>query len=355
MKSEFLKIAGVKSEKAFYKKYPTEAAFFKAHPEAKKQIKKAQFGGMSSMLGNYVQGMNNVPNMNNIIQGQMQSPGVNASMFPYSAPDYNQRYMNMSLEDEKLQPPTQDPDNTAIMKGGIDIFGKLVGAGKARKKQKEILNKARRWANVSNVVKDAAISNAYAEKPKNTWIRPDDPNQIFNTSQLTNARGVGTNALARNGVRLQNGGNATEIQNTYAPEYDLYDNLEYEPLYNIDQQKSYAYGGDIPNAQWGAFSQGMQGFGDSSYSGLSSAMFNNNAGSQAGSALGSIAGPIPALALGMVGGFLDRDAANTNSANQRMMHNLNFASGLDQTLGIQNQFKANMENGGYMNTEYNVW
>ena len=52
MKSQFLKIAGVKSEKAFYKKYPTEAAFFKAHPEAKKmanggeqdkgQIKKLQ-------------------------------------------------------------------------------------------------------------------------------------------------------------------------------------------------------------------------------------------------------------------------------------------------------------------------
>jgi glutamate N-acetyltransferase/amino-acid N-acetyltransferase len=87
MKSEFLKIAGVKSEKAFYKKYPTESAFFKAHPEAKKQIKKAQFGGMSSMLGNYVQGMNNVPNMNNIIQGQTQSGGVNSSMFPGNDPN----------------------------------------------------------------------------------------------------------------------------------------------------------------------------------------------------------------------------------------------------------------------------
>jgi hypothetical protein len=43
MKSQILKIAGVKSEKAFYKKYPTEAAFFKAHPEAK-SIKKAQTG-----------------------------------------------------------------------------------------------------------------------------------------------------------------------------------------------------------------------------------------------------------------------------------------------------------------------
>jgi hypothetical protein len=44
MKSEILKIAGVKSEKAFYKKYPTEAAFFKAHPEAKTKIKKAKIG-----------------------------------------------------------------------------------------------------------------------------------------------------------------------------------------------------------------------------------------------------------------------------------------------------------------------
>ena len=43
MKAEFLKIAGVKSEKAFYKKYPTEAAFFKAHPKAKKMTK-AQAG-----------------------------------------------------------------------------------------------------------------------------------------------------------------------------------------------------------------------------------------------------------------------------------------------------------------------
>lgn len=36
MKKQFLKIAGVSSEAAFYKKYPTEEAFFAAHPEARK-------------------------------------------------------------------------------------------------------------------------------------------------------------------------------------------------------------------------------------------------------------------------------------------------------------------------------
>jgi hypothetical protein len=34
MKAQFLKIAGVTSESEFYKKYPTEEAFFTAHPEA---------------------------------------------------------------------------------------------------------------------------------------------------------------------------------------------------------------------------------------------------------------------------------------------------------------------------------
>ncbi len=34
MISHFLKIAGVKTEQAFYKKYPSEQAFFEAHPEA---------------------------------------------------------------------------------------------------------------------------------------------------------------------------------------------------------------------------------------------------------------------------------------------------------------------------------
>jgi hypothetical protein len=41
MKAEILKIAGVKSEKEFYKKYPTEAAFMKTH---KKEFKKAAMG-----------------------------------------------------------------------------------------------------------------------------------------------------------------------------------------------------------------------------------------------------------------------------------------------------------------------
>lgn len=41
MKSEILKIAGCKTQKEFYDKYPSEEAFMKAHG---KEFKKAQIG-----------------------------------------------------------------------------------------------------------------------------------------------------------------------------------------------------------------------------------------------------------------------------------------------------------------------
>ena len=44
MIKKFLKIAGVKNEQDFYKKYPSESAFFKAHPEAK-DLKMYKKGG----------------------------------------------------------------------------------------------------------------------------------------------------------------------------------------------------------------------------------------------------------------------------------------------------------------------
>jgi len=46
MVKEFLKIAGVKTEAQFYKKYPSEEAFFRAHPEARQLLhQKMAYGG----------------------------------------------------------------------------------------------------------------------------------------------------------------------------------------------------------------------------------------------------------------------------------------------------------------------
>ena len=44
MKAQILKIAGVKSEKEFYKKFPTEEAFLKKHGKELAKLKKAQVG-----------------------------------------------------------------------------------------------------------------------------------------------------------------------------------------------------------------------------------------------------------------------------------------------------------------------
>ena len=64
MKDKILKIAGVKSEAAFYKKFPTEAAFKKAHG---KELKKAQIGASiaPSKIGSYTGGERSFsPNIN---------------------------------------------------------------------------------------------------------------------------------------------------------------------------------------------------------------------------------------------------------------------------------------------------
>ena len=49
MVKQFLKIAGVKTQAEFYKKYPSEKAFFRAHPEAQNLVhKKMAYGGINA-------------------------------------------------------------------------------------------------------------------------------------------------------------------------------------------------------------------------------------------------------------------------------------------------------------------
>lgn len=54
MVKNFLKIAGVKTKAEFYKKYPTEAAFFRAHPEARELAEAARGGAFIPTYGDMV-------------------------------------------------------------------------------------------------------------------------------------------------------------------------------------------------------------------------------------------------------------------------------------------------------------
>lgn len=249
------------------------------------------------------------------------------------------------------------------MQGFGNVFTGLVGGIRKFKEQKELTKKLKTWADVSDVIKDAKISNAFAEKPKNQWFSPDDPRFIHNTGEQYLQQGRGTDILSsQNGSMI--GGNPTEIQNTYAPEYTLFDDLGYEPLDESENIKAYAGGGGF--GSWlGKVNSGLSGSGNTSFMGnvgqgspldsFIAGQFGNNAGSQIGGSIGSLFGPLGSLTGTAIGGYLDKQSGKQAFQKSRMAENNDFMNRLDVTTGITGGLNAMgvAENGGYMNPEYN--
>jgi hypothetical protein len=388
MKAEFLKLAGVKTEKAFYKKYPTEAAFFKAHPEAKKMIKKAQVGAdvnkngipdylernpqlnknqfitKGSSIGSFYQ----TPKAGTPYPGTMFKPfGIpqqdynilkkpSADMSDPEAPVFQNVDMPLDQDINFVNQVTEAKDQEYAplsdkKSGGKDFWtkaspyagyiGQFVGgiqnleADTIKTKYKE------QWANVSDPVAKAA--GLRPELRERRYVRPED--NILQPDQRFPSYGMGTNVLsARDGA---------EIQNTYAPGY-LYDDLGYEPLDDSEQIKQYIRGGNIPQAQTG-FETFMTGGGGQMLTGLADYGTGNNAGGQIGGALGGAAGmAIGGPAGGMVGqtlgtlagGMLDPNARKQKKAQEKMMRNLDSAIASQTSMQLQNQFSSVMERGG---------
>jgi hypothetical protein len=166
------------------------------------------------------------------------------------------------------------------------------------------------------------------------------------------------------------GGNPTEIQNTYGNGNSIYDDLEYEPLYDVDQQKSFYHGGRLHQMQdggatpWGAIGGMATNIGQE-------AMGGQNAGGQIGSTIGStagtaIGGPIGGAIGGFVGGIagnaLDTNAKTmkkAQAATQRNITKMGLNSGFQSIQGQNQSYMENggdipnYEDGGYMNPEYN--
>lgn len=484
MKSEFLKIAGVKSEKAFYKKYPTEAAFFKAHPEAKKQIKKAKIGsyiggdtlsnpdmidfnktydandvmitgmndamrkaeaekaaaassqqsgggggmdlgsiigmfggeggglesiggpeGMAAMaarhgkrihkaqagtqlMANYFN-QSQIPDMNSIIQGQTQSPGVNSSMFsagnqqpsnnPTFAPgSYNSWDIDNNGVPDTIQQVEGNPliDTTARGVVGeektgskfMDTIGKyagplgqVIGGIEALEGERETLRSAKQQRMLSDLTLKASTTRP--EQRERKYVRPED---VVNTGEaFFPIYGVGTNVLARNGAKLQDGGmiggNPTEIQNTYAPEYDIYSDLEYTPLYNVNQQKSFRQGGYLPKAQSGFETFASSG-GDQLLGQGISAVTGPNAGGDIGGTIGgtlgtAIGGPIGGFigrGVGQIAGsLLDKNPSRIKREQAKTKRNLENMAMNQMAPSIQAGYASHMEDGGYVSNNWN--
>ena len=366
MKDQILKIAGVKSEKEFYKKYPTEEAFMKAH---KKEFKKAAMGskmvndqlhqltdfgnppiaqkgigiGMTSKpqdFSKYLQGTSQFGMNPN---GTMQQPGDafnNASMAQYSgqqaAAKMSSQYATPSAD--KLL-GANDINKGAAKAGGFDGAGAamaglqaipaIIGGIEAIGAQKKARAKAKQNTQLSGLALQAQQT---AESPARNYVRPED--NIIQPGQMGNPYGSGTNFLAQNGTRI--GGNPTEIQNMYNPG-DMYTDLGFEPM--GETLKQYRHGGDLPVAEFGEYFQ------DSGQAQIGSAV-----GTAAGTAIaGPLGGMIGGL-IGKVGGNLlggAKDARQLQAEQDRASMN-NAQLAFDQN----NQLGAFRKNGGNVGDEY---
>jgi hypothetical protein len=330
MKDQILKLAGVKSESAFYKKFPSEAAFMKVHGKA---FKKAAMG--ASMVNRNLHQLtdfDNLPKAQNGLVGE-EGPGVTKSA-------------------GKMNP---------YLQAGMDV----VEGVSMIKDQNKAVKEAEANSLLTGVQSDA-LAGQRQQPLKRYYTRPEDV--IIQPEQLSPSYGVGTNVLsAQNGAMV--GGNPGEIQNTYAPN-TLYDDLGYEPLSDSDQVKAFYHGGRIPMAQNG-FSSSLNesGFGNfmneqggsKALGNLSNMLVNKGRGPSAGSKIGGgvgaaagsfFGGPVGAavgkFAGQAIGGLIDQSGKNIEKYDDISNRNITGMMGNY----IPQQFGNVMEDGGWVSHDW---
>ena len=366
MKDQILKIAKVKSEKEFYKKYPTEEAFMKAHGKA---FKKADMGSKmvndqlhqltdfgNPPIAQYGIGMKKKPqNFNNYLQGTNQA-GMNPDGSMKQVGDaFNNATMakqsgQQMASDMSAQfaPPSADKllgkndINSGVAKtGGFDAgaagmaglqgIGKVIGGIEAIAAQKKAQKKSQQSAELSGLSLQAQQT---MKPPKNQYVRPED--SLVQPGQLGNPYGTGTNYLqAQNGTMI--GGNPTEIQNTYTPG-DLYSDLGYEPL--EEAYKQYRRGGNVPKAEFGEYFQ------DSGQAQIGSAVGGAVAqGFGLPPAVGELVGKVAGNLLGGA-----KDARKLQAQKDKTALNTSMM-GFEQARS-QGPLNANLEHGGWVSHDW---
>jgi hypothetical protein len=376
MKAEILKIAGVKSDKEFYKKYPTEEEFMKVH---KKEFKKAQMGvGVMKSQTPYKMQQFQMPNLGGqapnvqVPYAQGYVPLQNApqqlsapkplSSFQTIDPQaiggmQNMTSFNRPSTDEymsKLKPPPV-PAPKVDKKSGSKLdsalgnimpsAGKIIEGIQAIKEEKKAVKRAQQAEQVSDVALQA--SRTRPEQVQRRYVRPED--QQLTGEEMFPIYGVGTNVLAKNGA---------EIANTYAPN-TLYDDLGYEPL--NDSVKQYYFGGDVKKANFGSTMTSIAdaGGGDVA-SELITAIGGENAGGNLGGTIGgtigSFFGPAGKM-IGQVGGqlvgaLIDKNPQKIKKAQDAAMANVTAMGFQNGAQASQIQNSSFMKDGGIVDSDY---
>jgi hypothetical protein len=329
MKDQMLKIAKVKSEKEFYKKYPTEEAFMKAHGKA---FKKAAMG--KSMVNDQLHQLTDFGNPPIAQFGSAVNPNTGMFNMPMLGKSVSQ-VDTMAAGFGSVAPP-EGFGNTAKGAGGgaagaamagLGAIQGIIGGIEAIGAQKKAKKKAEQNTQLSGLALQAQQG---VQDPKRKYVRPEDA--LVQPGQLGNPYGSGTNFLAENGTRI--GGNPTEIQNMYNPG-DMYTDLGFEPL--GETLKQFKHGGGMHKAELGDY-------------------FQDSGQAQIGSAVGGAA----AAAFGLppeLGQFAGRALGNVfggaKQANELKAEQSKAAMNNAQLAFSQsNQFGANLKNGGDVGDEY---
>jgi hypothetical protein len=336
MRKQMFKMAGVKNEKDFYKKFPNEEAFMAKHGKTFK----AQFGGniFDGDAGNVMEGVGGMG-------GAMGELGKDAGGM------------------------------MGAMGGAAGILNTVGDIGKgfqAIKAGREARKGAEQFAGVSNVAMNASMTPDVDAPRHAAEIRSGQYESIMrpvNGEELFPINGVGTNVLARRGATVPRaqfgmstqGANAMystaqnikQQQSVYAPttgEFapDAFDEQDAQARHDqmMDmsgvpkQRNRQPYGLDRPTASGkSGFNDFMSGYGGQQAGKLAGNLMGNDGGSQLGGTLGKTAGTLIGGPVGgaigdvvgkIAGGFIDTNdnkqnkAESRSSANMQTMANIGF-------------------------------
>jgi len=347
MKAKFLKLAGVKNEKEFYKKFPTEEAFMAKYG---KKLEKAEdgfmgkpFQGMPSPKFNVSSnsGFNTDVSQNPYMSGSLIGGQKSQASFDSYAPSSNSKLKTLGSNIKKGVNELIKPVDLSTPSGVAGVIGGISSGINTLKQTDKNIGELQKYGKVSDVVLQAA--NTRPERIKNKYIRPED-SKISGMNPL----GTGTNYLAaRNGA---------EIQNTYAPDV-IYTDLGYEPLNDSNKVKDFKKGGKLKKK--------LEGGGD--IVGLAntaadlakqSGQLGGGLGSQWGGAGGETGGYTQMLGSfglvgGLVGGLLDAPTIKKKQQAQSYLDkNTGLISGMNQFDNFTQQNQGFMEDGGWVSHDW---
>lgn len=287
MKAQFLKIAGVKTDKEFYDKYPTEEEFF---AKCGAKIKKA-FPGMKipkAQQGNIFQ--NNTFQQPNMGPSSSTDPGF------------------MSQVNTTLQSLT---GGNPIQK----VFDTIQGF----KAQKDRVAGAKQNMQVMGHLEDAKASNDLYEEQNlqdarmKTYVGGDRDQFGMTGEELFPMYGVGTNVLAKNGKKIK-------AQDGFMS----------------------GIGGQLMGSGLNTGMQQLNIGGNDMGSEI-----GGNIGGTAGMLLGGPAGQAIGKVLGTAAGdLLDKSDSKIERYNQQAENSINNMIGMNMGKSIRSRFGGNLKNGG---------